>query len=63
MCGFSCAVSSQCGAAMSEGGGISWLRVTLLVVGVLAIVPMTLLFGLYGFIGALFFLLLAAIAK
>lgn len=48
---------------MSEGGGISWLRVTLLVVGVLAIVPMTLLFGLYGFIGALFFLLLAAIAK
>jgi len=41
----------------------SILRIVLMVVGVLAILPLTLTFGIYGFLGALFFLLLAAFAK
>lgn len=41
----------------------SWLRITLMVVGVLALIPLTILFGLVGFLGGLFFLLLAAFAK
>lgn len=42
---------------------ISWLRVALLVAGVLALLPLTVVFGLYGFLGGLFFLLLAALAR
>jgi hypothetical protein len=42
---------------------VSWLRISLMVVGLLALLPLTLLFGLYGFLAALFFLLLAAMAK
>jgi hypothetical protein len=43
-------------------GVTSWLRITLLVVGVLALLPLTIVFGLFGFFGGLFFLLLAAFA-
>lgn len=43
--------------------GPSWLRIALLVLGVFALVPLTLLFGLYGFLGGLLFLLLAALAS
>jgi hypothetical protein len=42
---------------------ISWLRIGLLVSGLFALAPLTLLFGLYGFLGGLFFLLLAAMAS
>jgi len=41
----------------------SWLRVALMVGGVLALIPLTLLFGVFGFFAGLFFLLLAAFAK
>lgn len=42
---------------------VSWLRIALLVIGVLALLPLTFMFGLFGFLAALFFLLLAAFAK
>ena len=42
---------------------VSWLRVLLLVGGVLALLPLTVAFGLFGFIGDLFFMLLAAFAQ
>jgi hypothetical protein len=49
---------------MTDGRqGISWLRITLLVVGVLGLIPLTVVFGIFGFVAALFFLLLAALAK
>jgi hypothetical protein len=48
---------------MTDPPATSWLRITLLVVGVLALLPLTFLFGLFGFLGGLFFLLLAAFAK
>jgi len=41
----------------------SWLRILLLVIGVLALLPLTILFGLFGFIGGLFVLLLVAFAQ
>jgi hypothetical protein len=41
----------------------SWLRIGFLVGGVLALLPLTFLFGIFGFLSALFFLLLAALAK
>jgi len=41
---------------------VSWLRVGFLVAGVVGLPILTLLFGVFGFIGALFFLLLAALA-
>lgn len=41
---------------------VSWLRVALLVLGVLALLPATVLFGGYGFLGVLVFLILAAVA-
>lgn len=34
-----------------------------MVVGVLALIPLTIVFGVVGFFGGLFFLLLAALAK
>jgi hypothetical protein len=34
-----------------------------MVVGVIALVPMTIVFGLFGFLGTLFYLLLTALAK
>lgn len=40
----------------------SWLRIALMVVGVLALLPLTMIFGVFGFIGGLFFLLIAALA-
>jgi len=42
---------------------VSWLRVALLVGGLLALVPLTLLFGLYGFLAGLCFVVLAAVTK
>jgi hypothetical protein len=45
------------------GGGFSMLRVVLMVGGVLAIVPATLFFGVFGFVGVLVFIVLAAFAK
>jgi len=42
---------------------VSWLRIGFLVAGVLGLPVLTLLFGGFGFLGALFFLLLAAMAK
>jgi hypothetical protein len=48
---------------MTDGQPISLLRIALLVGGVLALIPLTLLFGLFGFLGGLVFLLLAAFAK
>jgi len=44
-------------------GEVSWLRVGLLVVGVLALLPLALLFGIYGFVTACLFILLAALAR
>jgi hypothetical protein len=41
----------------------SGLRVALMVAGVLAIVPATLFFGVFGFVGAMVFIVLAAFAK
>jgi hypothetical protein len=41
----------------------SWLRIALMVAGVLSIIPLTLMFGLFGFVAALFFLVLAAFAS
>jgi hypothetical protein len=43
--------------------GFSMLRVAMMVVGVLAIVPATIFFGVFGFVGALVFIVLAAFAK
>ena len=37
----------------------SWLRIALMVVGLLAVLPLTLIFGLFGLIGGLFFVALA----
>lgn len=48
---------------MSDRQGISWLRIALLVIGVLALLPLTFVFGLFGFLGGLFFMLLAALAE
>jgi hypothetical protein len=48
---------------MTDRPATSWLRITLMVVGVLALLPLTLVFGVLGFVGGLFFLLLAAMAK
>jgi hypothetical protein len=48
---------------MTDQPATSWLRIMLLVVGVLALVPLTILFGLFGFLFGLLFLLLAAFAK
>jgi hypothetical protein len=48
---------------MTNRQGVSWLRITLLVVGLLALLWLTLLFGLFGFLTALVFLLVAAFAK
>jgi hypothetical protein len=48
---------------MTDRQSVSWLRIELLVGGVLALVPLTVLFGIFGFLAALFFLLLAAFAK
>jgi hypothetical protein len=42
---------------------VSALRIGLMVVGLLALLPLTVLFGIFGFVAALFFVLLAAIAK
>lgn len=42
---------------------VSWTRVALLVVGILALIPATVAFGLLGFVGVLFFMLLAAMAR
>lgn len=42
---------------------VSWLRIALMVGGVVALIPLTLLFGVWGFLATLFFLLLAALAK
>lgn len=50
-------------ARSSDEAGFSMLRVVLMVAGVLAIVPATLFFGVYGFVGALVFIVLAAFAK
>jgi hypothetical protein len=47
---------------MTDRAATSWIRISLMVGGLLALVPLTVLFGLYGFLGGLFFLLLAAIA-
>lgn len=45
------------------GSRVSWLRVGLMTGGLLLLIPATVLFGIFGFLGILFFLLLAAIAK
>jgi hypothetical protein len=42
---------------------ISWLRIALLVVGLLALLPLGLMFGLAGFLVAFLLVLLAALAK
>jgi hypothetical protein len=39
------------------------VRVMLMVCGVVALIPATVLFGLFGFAGMMFFLLLVAMAK
>ena len=41
----------------------SGMRVLLMVIGLLILIPLSLAFGLFGFLGGLFFLLLVAIAK
>jgi hypothetical protein len=51
--GYSRAMASQ----------VSGLRIVLMVVGLLGLIPLTLLFGVFGFLGGLFFVLLAAMAK
>ena len=43
--------------------GVSWLRIGLMTGGLLAIVPLTIVFGVFGFLAGLFFVLLAALAK
>ena len=48
---------------MSDRQTVSLLRVALMVGGVLALIPLTFLFGIFGFVGALFFLILAAFAQ
>jgi len=42
---------------------VSYLRVGLMTVAVLALIPLGLLFGVMGFLGGLMFLLLTALAK
>lgn len=47
---------------MTDHQTVSGLRIALMVGGVLALIPLTILFGLIGLLGGLFFLLLAALA-
>lgn len=47
----------------TPASSVSWIRIALLVGGIIALVPLTLAFGLFGFLAALFFLLLAVLAK
>lgn len=47
----------------NEPPPVSCLRVVLLVVGILALIPLTLLFGGFGFLAGVLFLILAAFAK
>lgn len=48
---------------MSDARRVSWMRISMMVVGIVIVLPaLTLLFGFYGFLGSLFFLLLVAIA-
>jgi hypothetical protein len=49
-------------ASMTDHQTVSGLRIALMVGGVLALIPLTILFGLIGLLGGLFFLLLAALA-
>lgn len=42
---------------------MSAIRIGLMVVAILAVIPMTLLFGLFGFGAAMVFVLLVALAK
>jgi hypothetical protein len=42
---------------------VSPLRIVLMVGGLLALIPLTILFGIFGFLAALFFVALAALAK
>lgn len=42
---------------------VSWLRVALVTAGLLSIVPLSLVFGLFGFLAASLFVILAAMAK
>lgn len=41
----------------------SWLRIAFMVAGLLALIPLTLMFGVFGFILAIGFLIVAAVAK
>lgn len=43
--------------------GVSWLRVTLLTIGFLSLLPLTLFFGLFGLLAGMMFVILAAMAK
>jgi len=49
--------------ASSGPATTSFLRIALLVGGLFALIPLTLLFGIFGFFACLFFLLLAAFAS
>jgi hypothetical protein len=42
---------------------VSWIRIAMLTVAVLALLPSTIAFGMYGFTGVLFATLLVALAK
>jgi hypothetical protein len=42
---------------------VSWLRIGLMVSGFIALVPLTFIFGLFGFLGGLAFIVLAALAS
>jgi hypothetical protein len=42
---------------------VSWLRVLLLVGGFLALLPLTVVGGLFGFLAGLLFIVLAAFAR
>jgi hypothetical protein len=42
---------------------VSWTRVAMMTVAVLALLPSTIAFGMYGFTGVLFAILLVALAK
>lgn len=48
---------------MTDHPRVSWLRIGLLVGGVLALLPLTVLFGIFGFLAGVCFLLLAALAN
>jgi hypothetical protein len=48
---------------VSQEPSVSWLRVLLLVGGLLALIPLTIVGGLYGFLAGLVFIVLAAFAK